>query len=210
MCGCQLRMTMMRLVVAICGKKGSGKDVIAKHLEARHGFAHVKVAGPLKECVRSLFGISTEQIEDPVLKETIDPRYGASPRRLMQFMGTEVMRDLFARSFPVVGAEFWTHALVRQIGRTGRDRIVVSDMRFVNEFAALTREADTLVHVIRVNRARERTSTSVVEDSHVSETEFETIPADHVVDNDADIDSLLRRVDDVIEVVLERCRNIST
>ena len=194
----------MRLVVAICGKKGSGKDVIAKHLEACHGFAHLKVAGPLKECVRNLFGISTEQIEDPVLKETVDRRYGASPRRLMQFMGTDVMRDLFARSFPVVGADFWTNALIREIGRTGRDRIVISDLRFTNEYEALKKETDTFVFVIRVDRAP---APGGAEDAHVSETEFETIPADHVVDNGADIDSLSRRVDDVIENVLQ---NLST
>jgi len=175
------------VVVAIFGTRGSGKDVLARAY-VRQGYAHLKFAAPLKDAVQRLFGFTDAQVHGaPELGQTGDPRelpsaWGPSPRRVLQFVGTELFQHGLAKLLPGVGRDFWARSLVESVKLAGHDRVVVSDMRFPHELEALRAEGWT-VRAVRVRRAgglREDDDASL----HASETELDAILPDAVVEND--------------------------
>lgn len=171
-------------LIAICGAKRSGKDTIAAHLVEKHGYTRVALADPIKQAVGYMFGFTGEQMETDD-KEAVDARWGISPRRALQFFGTEVMQYKLQELLPGVGRMFWTKRLLN--GMEPGKTYVVSDVRFHHECEAL-REAGALV--IKVERP------SVVStDGHPSEVEQRDIAGDVLVVNDGTIDQLLSRVD---------------
>jgi hypothetical protein len=84
-------------VVGLGYKAQVGKDTAADYLEGRHPGAAKKVAfaDKLKKITMDLFGLSHEQCYgSKEVKETIDPRYGKSPRQIMQEVGDK-MRQIY-------------------------------------------------------------------------------------------------------------------
>jgi len=83
-------------IIGLIGIKRSGKDTFADYIVEKYGYEKYSFAGPLKDACKIMFCLNNEQI-DGNLKEVIDPRFGISPRHMFQFMGTEVMRELFPK-----------------------------------------------------------------------------------------------------------------
>lgn len=185
-----MALSMTRHIIGICGKRRSGKDIVADHLCQHYGYAKYKIADKLKSMCKLLFGFTDEELE--VTKDEPCERWGnVTPRRVMQFMGTEVMQHKLKELLPEVGLKFLIQAVIKDFSH---DRIAISDLRFLHELEELKRlERDTNVKVIvlRVNRELETDEA----DLHVSETEGCKIQADVVIDNDGDIDDLLSKVD---------------
>src|SRR5262245_11366742 len=83
----------MRLI-GLLGKAGSGKSTLAEYLVKKYGATRFSFAGPLKELAIRLLEFSKEQVYGTLeQKETVDPRYGISPRVFMQRLGQGV-RDI--------------------------------------------------------------------------------------------------------------------
>lgn len=59
-----------KIIVAIKGKAGAGKDTIGMHLTVQHGFQKVAFAEPLRDCVGVTFGLPFQLMSEPDLKET--------------------------------------------------------------------------------------------------------------------------------------------
>lgn len=116
--------TNRRVVIGLHGPAGCGKDTIADYLVNHWDFEKVSFAAPLKKAVGVLFDMSPKQMEDRVLKEAPDERWGTSPRQLNQWLGTEIMRKQF-------DLEFFLKRMDISIGYS--DRVVISDCRFENE-----------------------------------------------------------------------------
>lgn len=117
-------------LLGIVGKAYSGKDSIADHLIECYGFVKLSLAAPLKAMCALAFDLTTEQVNGSE-KAVVDPRYGKSPRDILQFIGTE--------GFRAVDPDCWVKLLLRQAEKEPRP-VVVPDVRFVNE-AKLIREA---------------------------------------------------------------------
>ncbi len=60
---------MAKLIVAISGWKGSGKDAAANHLMEKHGFKRLGFADPLKDSVAAEYGIARQYLDDQSKKE---------------------------------------------------------------------------------------------------------------------------------------------
>lgn len=86
--------------VALVGEIKNGKSTIAEYLQTNNGFSEYAFAGPLKRGVGILFGFSHEQLWDEVPKETVDARWGVTPRYLLLKIGTEMFRDDLANLIP--------------------------------------------------------------------------------------------------------------
>lgn len=185
-------------VVAIIGRKRSGKDEIARYLTNRHGYSHFKFAGKLKQAINILFGISCEDLEEAQKDEEL-PEWGVSPRRIMQFVGTEMFQHKIQELIPWASKNFWTLSLRADIENAivynNVARVVVSDMRFRHEFEclkSLTFSRPTKLTVLRVDR---HTSCIGETSEHVSETEFLEIPHDVVIANNQTLECLYKRLD---------------
>lgn len=162
------------MIVAICGRRRTGKDTLANALVRLGGFVHVKFADPLKAGARAIFGFTEAQVEHDS-KDHVDPAWGVTPRQALQWLGTEVMQFHIRELLPHQGRDFWARQLVRRI-QSVDGAVVVSDVRFLHEFQALKDAFGERLLVVRTTRegyVRDQTS-----DSHTSELDVDAIPAD--------------------------------
>jgi len=133
-------------LIGISGVMGAGKDTVANLIVAlrprelrRYAFAT-----PLKEGVKSMFGWTSDQIEDRTFKEAIDPRWGFSPRKAMQLLGTEYGRNLLRDDIWMHAARNFHEESVHQQKGT-----LITDVRFENEAEWIRSVAGSvIVHVI--------------------------------------------------------------
>lgn len=119
----------MPTIVGLTGRAGVGKDTLADHLVASHGYVKYSLAGPLKRALNLLFGFTPEQWEDREWKERVIPWIGKSPRQLAQTLGTEWGRTCVAE-------DIWLRIARAEIVRLldgGAAGVVITDIRFDNE-----------------------------------------------------------------------------
>jgi hypothetical protein len=189
-------------VIAVCGPRRSGKDAVSDFLVAEHGFTKIRFADPLKDMVRAAFGFTGEQVEGPS-KDAVDARYGVSPRRVMQFLGTEVMQLGIEGLLPGMGRRFWARRLVHDHILSSRESkttrmLVISDLRFPHEreelAAAVAEIRDAKLYIWRVSRNRAARTPDDVIDAHCSEQEFLSIPIDEHLTNDGSLSDLQEKV----------------
>lgn len=129
------------MLIGLAGRKGAGKDTAAAAL-SRRGFSVRRFADPLKGMLRTLFeyqgyGDCTidAMIEGALKEQPIPSLNGRSPRHAMQTLGTEWGRGQ-------IGGDLWVETLIGDVGPSAR--VVVPDVRFPNELAAI-REAGGVV-----------------------------------------------------------------
>jgi hypothetical protein len=205
------------MIIGICGLIGSGKDTIADYLQNIHQFRRESFAHTLKDAVAAVFGWDRELLEgrtkeSRAWREQVDPWWAErlniphlTPRWVLQYWGTEVIRKGFHD-------DFWIAALENKLRKT-HDDIVISDCRFPNEIAAIKRAGGI---VIRVTRGAEPdwydtalgANAGIVPEQellkqlgvHASETAWIGTNFDAVIDNNADgLDNLYRQVKDLVQ-----------
>lgn len=166
-------------VIAICGLKRSGKDTIADYLCNHHGYVKVKIASPLKDGLKCMFGFTDVQLETD-MKDVVDERWGVEPRKIMQLMGTEVMQYQIQSLCPGLGRSFWIKRLVEEhIKTASHEKIVISDLRFKHEYDMLKEHNVVFLRVERENQP----CTPSTECTHSSEREYLDIPVSHIFKN---------------------------
>ena len=122
------------MLIGFSGKKGSGKSYFADYLVNNKLFIKLSFASPLKEITKILFNLSDEDVKDPIKKELINPKFNASPRELMQWLGTDIMREEFNKRFNYSGS-IWIDSVkdkVKTLLDNNKD-VVIDDVRFQNE-----------------------------------------------------------------------------
>jgi hypothetical protein len=183
-------------IIALCGKKQSGKDTLADYLVNQYGYTRVKIAEKLKLCMTLLFGFTQEQLENAE-KDKVDDRWGISPRQAMQFFGTEIMQYKLQELIPSMGRDFFIQSTISDyITKAHSCKIVITDLRFMHEYKALVPYDVYVIHVKR----------SVVPDAtshHVSEIECDEIPVHHTIMNNGSIKDLHNKLDAMLASVHE-------
>ena len=198
----------MSNIIAICGAKRSGKDVLAKHLVATRGFKKLSFAEPLKKVVKELFNFNDIQVgidEENAVgdeKEIIDERWGISPRKALQFFGTEIMQHAINELIPNTNKGFLADILLSRISGNSCDSYVISDMRFLHEYNKLKSSVEVgkscSLIVVKISRPAVNISEVAgvagvaggVRDAHISENEYIDIPYDVEIINDGAISDL--------------------
>lgn len=206
----------MNYLIGISGRKHHGKDSVADGITSlatgyalpagisieRHAFAE-----ELKETCKFLWKLTEEQVNGD-LKEVIDPRYGITPREIMQRLGS------FVRS---IDPETWVRIVTRKIeaGRkwhdlmTGADSAidhgpqphhldVITDCRHPNEAVAVRALGGVIWKVVRPEASSNDLS------AHESETEIDRIEPDVLIRNDGSLDDLRHAVHGHLEALLAR------
>ena len=176
-------------IIAICGAKRSGKDVLADHLVQEYGYKKLRFAEPLKQITQTLFNFSNEQIGDGDIKDVVDERWNITPRKALQFFGTEVMQYKVQDLLPGIDRRFLACSLVSKIQPD--QYYVISDMRFYHEYEEM---AKLNAYVIKVDRF----PVTIIPDIHPSEIEYKTIPHDAYITNDKDVDTLRKKLDGIL------------
>jgi len=168
------------IIIGITGKKKSGKDTVYEIIKNTLTVPCCKVAfaDELKKEIAEACNIDVEFIE----------RHKDRFRTIMQWWGTDFRRTM-------CGANYWIDKVVEQIVHIPPSVKVVciTDVRFYNESIFLRRYNG---HLIKVRRTFDSTS-----DTHPSETELDSIPANYIIDNDGSLDDLKIKVVEVIDKI---------
>lgn len=140
------------LKIAFIGRMGDGKTTAATYLMNHYHFSKFALADKLKEIARDLFNMQGKD------------------RLLLQKLGTDAIRNVFP--------DAWVNYLVREIDDSRPFRVVVDDVRFLNEAEILRNKGFILVRVERTT-AREAVGINDINTTqHSSETELSQIIPD--------------------------------
>jgi len=154
--------------IILSGQKRSGKSTSAGYIcKTIPGTVELAIASPLKEICRTCFLLSEQQINDEKMKETVDPRWGITPRLMFQRVG-DLFRDYLHVVLPELKTKntiFVENVLMRIRSLEESDNpppmIVVSDNRIADENTAL-------MALPKTKSVRIRRKTGLV-DNHKSE-----------------------------------------
>ena len=185
-------------LIGLVGKKRVGKDTFADFLCKNHGYQKYSFAGPLKKACQEIFLLTDDQLETD-LKEAVDPRWGITPRKIFQQMGTEVFRNEITTFFPefkTIGGSIWIYRFKlwyqQQIKENPKLKIVISDIRFEDE-AMIVKEMGGLL--VKIER-----DTKFGEDSHSSEQNIDKIKCDEYIKNDSTVGKYLCNIEKMLKL----------
>lgn len=181
-----------KILIGISGKKYSGKSTAAKVLTYDFCFDETTFAEPLKQAIAILFNWGRLDLNNGPEKEVVDPRWGVSPRFVLQNMGTDYLRNTFCD-------DFFLRNLQNRLAGHQPTLLVIRDVRFPNEVEYIKNQGG---YVWRI----ERPELSYPKDQHPSETALDDYQGfDKVIVNDESVEVFRRRV---IEVYEELRKNI--
>ena len=189
------------MLIGLVGLIGSGKDTVAECLVSNHGFHRDSFAKSLKDAVSVIFGWDRSLLEGAtqesrMWRERIDPYWSnklnkpVTPRYILQYWGTEVMRGHFHDSI-------WIDSF---IARYNGGKIVLSDTRFVNEVETIRKLKGK---VVLVKRGPIPTKEEMQEKTvHQSEWEWIGQTFDYEIDNSGSLADLKMQVDNMVNHLL--------
>lgn len=189
---------MASRIIGVLGKKRHGKDTFATRLIEEHGFTRFAFADALRETALKLDPqILIEQDEYHVYRgwafrtplilrlSSVVKDHGwerakelREVRRILQHIGTGV-RDL--------DPDFWVRVVTEAVD-AHRGPVVITDVRFPNEVAAVVSRAGRTVRVVNPR-------VPASDDNHISETALDLYQPRHVVMNSGTIEDLHKHAD---------------
>jgi hypothetical protein len=174
-------------IIGVAGLARSGKDTVGDYLIKEHGFIQKALAYPIKEMVIALLEINHEWLEEN--KDLYLPNYGATPRKMMQTLGTEWGRN-------TISEDIWINYLLADIhddqthAFTKDKDVVITDVRFENEATAIRKAGGIICHI-------RRHQAEAVE-KHISEAGIEVHGSDFVIKNDRSFSELHTDIGDML------------
>jgi hypothetical protein len=176
---------MVSRVVGITGRKFNGKDTLGKYFIENMGYEKLAFADALKDACKCIFGFSDEQLYGDK-KEEVDECWKVSPRKVLQFVGTELFRNQLSTIMPEIGNDIWVAVIKKKILDNPSKKFVITDVRFPNECELIKKLGGT---IIRVNRSSVNTEVDV----HASEIAIEKLEVDFQMENDGTIEELYEK-----------------
>lgn len=167
----------IKMKIAFGYRMGVGKDEAVSYLLSTCGGSHIAFATPLydiQEYAQQVCGFK-------LVKD----------RRFLQWVGTEWARH--------TDPDVWVRVLLKSVPGTGN--VFLSDLRFLNELAALKAAGWTCVKLIRTNSG-ERVGTG--SDEHPSEHELDSLSDtdwDYVVENEGTLEEFYDRLDILVSKI---------
>ena len=191
------------MLIGVVGIKGSGKGTVSDRLEQKHNFRKDSFAKSLKDAVSSMFNWNREMLEGKTdesraWREKPDvfwsKRFGkdVTPRWVLQYFGTEVMRQGMHDSI-------WIDScMARYDGKP----TVIADTRFENEIKIIREMGGSILLVKRGQDPDWFTDyvegNVVPKNVHLSEYAWAKSEYDHLITNDGTLEDLHSKIDDLI------------
>lgn len=181
-----------RTLIGICGEMRHGKTTICDMLKAHYEFTEYAFAHPLKEGCKVLFSLSDEQVYGD-MKEVVDIRWGATPRYILQQVGTDMFREKLKIYLSEIHVEstLWIANFLRWFRQNPQySNVAVSDVRFKDEAQVIKSTGGKLIKVIRPSLMK-KSGTPVV---HKSEVDQNSIECDQIIYNNGTLDELFNKL----------------
>ena len=193
---------MVKRIIGLAGKSGSGKDVVADHINEKYGYKKVAVADALKlevydqllnpsgDFLRILqeLGYATPMLELPIpqlTNPTNDEKiawindHRKFLRNLLQYYGTEYRCSQ--------DSDYWVKQLVAKMSET--DFVVVSDVRLPIEMDAVYKAGGEVWLVTRTGVE------PVGIPGHLTEVGLDGATFDRIIANDTSLEYLKKKID---------------
>lgn len=179
------------LLIGICGQKGVGKDTLSDYIIQKYNCEQYAFAYPLKKLIKDLFDLSNEQLYGST-KEVVDKRWNTTPRKLMQYIGTELFRNQLKNLIPELNFEnLWIRKFDDWYNENRHNNIIISDIRFIDEMEAVKKNGGIIIKVDR---------NLPYEDTHSSELFYKEVSADYVLDNNSTKENLYKQFDNILKL----------
>lgn len=196
---------MSKLVLALSGWRGSGKDTSADYLVNEYGFKKMSFAARLKDMVSKLYNVPREDLDSPTRKEMPLVNLPVIPTdRFTQTIHDMLREELKSgywtpRALCIlegsikrsVHANYWIRAVAEEIINSSSGNYVISDMRYQSE-------ADTLkilipqIITVRINRFES------IATNDPSERDLDLYKFDYTLDNQGVKELLYDALDAII------------
>jgi len=182
-----------QLLVAFHGLPGSGKDTAANRLIEAGGWSKVSFAAPVKRGLSAMLNIPMEDIENPILKNQADYKFGRSIRYMLQALGTEWGRELIAD-------DLWIQIAKESIDHQFKQgmNVVNTDLRFDNECVAMKAMGGYVVHIIRPRNVNGDISLKTGLHEHASNAAIPDEFIDYTIRNDGSLEEFQTVVTEII------------
>lgn len=167
-------------LIGISGLAGSGKTSAA-HLIPGEGVRVIQFADPIYRMLSAMLQVDEHELRDPAKKNVPIPWLQATPRYLMQTLGTDWGRHIVRDTVWILAAQRTIQDMVDQ----GASVVVVADVRFNNEARWLRSIGGRVWHVSRPG---------VETFGHVSEAGISDDLIDVRISNDGNLTDLRERV----------------
>lgn len=167
-------------ILMISGKSGHGKDTFSTLLKEQLELLNKKVliihfGDPVKDALTRYYNW--------------DGKKDMDGRALLQYLGTEVMRN----KFPT----YWADIIAKFLAATAaeRDYAIIADWRFINEFETIC-QYNNDVKTIRINRFDNNdkpyynNTMRLSQLTHISECELDDFNFEYIIENHDTIDTL--------------------
>lgn len=201
-------MVSIKHIIAITGEARSGKDTASGYLQKMYGYERFAFADPMKDILCTTLGIDLETLDafknNPTthsvtgdffyisnISSDLDytfTEFSTDMRKILQRFGTDSMKKYF-------GNDVWASLLISRAHLWGCSKVVVSDLRYLNEYEVLQMSCEKLT-VIRIHK--EGTNKN---DTHSSEQELNKIPADYEISNNGSIQDLQNKLNKILSEV---------
>ena len=179
-----------RLIIGIIGKKYHGKDTIADIIVSKYDYRKIHFANPLKEGCRHIFGLTEKQLYGNE-KDVVDKYWRITPRKLLQFVGTDLFRNQLGKVIPYMKNSVWVQRLEKTFIDNPDTNYVVADIRFQNEVDMLKKHGAFIIKLHRPNIKND--------DEHFSETGIDDIKGfDLLILNDTTINELYNKINNIM------------
>lgn len=190
-------------IIGLTGRAGAGKDTVASILSDAYGHVRIAFADALRKEIANSFKIDMRMMDNRFEKERISPymtiarcddqkfigrmqeldhdiHKSRSPREILRWWGTEYRRQTCSESYWIERMEDSIESLMRN----GARKIVITDVRFLNE-AELVKSC--YGHIWRVSRS----SADSLNASHISESEQDLIEVNKTISNNGSLGKLV-------------------
>lgn len=178
-------------LIGLSGRAGSGKDTVANYMVNNYNYTKLSFGKVLKDVVSCIFGwprylLEGDTKESREFREKEDKWWSEhlkikiTPRIAMQKIGTDVFRMHFHQ-------DIWLLILKKQI--TKYDKIVVTDIRFLNEYNMIKNMGGNVFKISKSN---------IIKDTHLSENILDNIQFKYEIDNNGTIEELYQKIDNLL------------
>lgn len=195
------------MIIGISGKKNSGKSTVSEILNKK-GFYLDSFASTVKDIAALLFSYPRERLEgntleDRLWRETEDYNLSKflgksfSPRNALTMIGTDIGRN-------TIHENIWIKTVFDRYEKSSNQNrnLVITDVRFPNEFDSIKSYKNIITFNIRISRPQNTISEHISEialDDKDKNGEF-----DYYIINDGTINDLELKIDLILDDIKNR------
>jgi len=181
-----------QLILGIIGCKQSEKDAVSNYLQSDYNFTKLAFATSLKNICKEIFDLTDDQLNGKN-KDIVDSYWNIEPRKILQYVGTELFREKLGELIPQIGKNIWIKKIQKTIESCPSICFVITDVRFQNEIDMIHAINGKIIYVIKP------LYDNTILSQHILESGIDNLKnIDFIVYNDSSLSQLFIKIDKIV------------